>query len=72
MVGWVKFGTDTAFTLYNMTQATVQLLEGVKEAREFQSRQFTGIYALCIFEHDPQGIASEATLNAITEHCKLE
>ena len=45
VVGWVSFGTDTAFTLYNMTRATVELLEGVREAREVQSKKFTGTYA---------------------------
>ena len=50
VVGWVSFGTDTAFTLYNMTRATVELLEGVREAREVQSKKFTGTYALCELE----------------------
>ena len=50
VVGWVSFGTDTAFTLYNVTRATVELLEGVREAREVQSKRFTGTYALCELE----------------------
>lgn len=50
VVGWVSFGADTAFTLYDVTRATVELLEGVREAREVQSKRFLGTYALC--EHD--------------------
>ena len=50
VVGWVSFGADTAFTLYDVTRATVELLEGVREAREVQSKKFTGTYALCELE----------------------
>ncbi len=50
VVGWVSFGADTAFTLYDVTRATVELLEGVREAREVQSNTFLGIYALCELE----------------------
>ncbi len=46
VVGCVYFGTDTAFTLYNMTRSTVELLEGVREARKVYSKKFTGAYAL--------------------------
>ena len=51
VVGWVSFGADTAFTLYDMTRATVSLLEGVREAREVQSKKFLGVYALCELEY---------------------
>lgn len=47
VVGWVSFGADTAFTLYDVTRATVELLEGVREAREVQSNTFLGSYGAC-------------------------
>ena len=52
VVGWLDFAASTGFTLYDMTQATVKLLEGVKETRKIQSNKFLGVYTACEMEYN--------------------